>query len=409
MENDFKHGLFNTVRGLLSGLLVGLVITFFANAVAFATGFNAEHRYLILLIPLGALLTCFLFRKFGKAYKAVTTIAIDRINEGVSTMASSQNREVSPKMGVIAFLNGMISHFLGASVGKEGVGVQLGLATSEILDIGERRFLGSDNSDTYLMCGASAAFSTLFSAPIAGTLFGINFASPTRTRLDSFLPCVASSFSSTMLAQALGIHILHIPAFTPMEFNVRNAIIIFISSLIIGLVTRLAVYLFEFFKELPLKHLPGNDYMKVLYPAIAFTLASFILYAIRGDFDYNGLGGNLIGEAIMGERGIADFLLKTFMIFLCLSAGFQGGEVVPLLILGSTLASPFASILGVPTGAFAALSGIAMLSGGTNLPLVCFALGMELFGYSEPGLLFIACIASFVASGRHGIYSHQNM
>ena len=50
-----------------------------------------------------------------------------------------------------------------------------------------------------------------------------------------------------------------------------------------------------------------------------------------------------------------------------------------------------------------------MLSGGTNLPIVCFALGLELFGYREPCLLFIMVTLSFVASGHSGIYSHQRL
>ena len=50
-----------------------------------------------------------------------------------------------------------------------------------------------------------------------------------------------------------------------------------------------------------------------------------------------------------------------------------------------------------------------MLSGGTNLPLVCFALGLELFSYEEPTLLFAAVSIAYLCSGETGIYQHQAM
>lgn len=87
-----------------------------------------------------------------------------------------------------------------------------------------------------------------------------------------------------------------------------------------------------------------------------------------------------------------------------LAASLSGGEVVPLLVIGSGLGATFASFTGLEVSGLAALGALAMLSGGTNLPLVCFALGLELFGYS---LLFLATGISFVVSGKHGIYRTQ--
>ena len=79
------------------------------------------------------------------------------------------------------------------------------------------------------------------------------------------------------------------------------------------------------------------------------------------------------------------------------------------MVSGSLAGWLFASITGADCGAFAALGAIGLLSGGTNLPLVCFILGFELFHYSELTLLFIMCSISFIVSGRSGIYSHQKL
>ena len=80
---------------------------------------------------------------------------------------------------------------------------------------------------------------------------------------------------------------------------------------------------------------------------------------------------------------------------------------MPLLVTGGTFGYVLASVLSLPTPAFTALGAIGMLSGGTNLPLVCFALGLELFGYTEPVLLFVTVAVAFMASGTKSIYQHQ--
>ena len=99
--------------------------------------------------------------------------------------------------------------------------------------------------------------------------------------------------------------------------------------------------------------------------------------------------------------------MKALLVILSISAGFIGGEVVPLLVVGSAIGYTAASILSLPTSSFAALGALGMLSGGTNLPLVCFALGLELFHYPDPTLLFIAVTVAYVTSGNEGIYAHQ--
>jgi len=49
-----------------------------------------------------------------------------------------------------------------------------------------------------------------------------------------------------------------------------------------------------------------------------------------------------------------------------------------------------------------------MLSGATKLPLACFALGLELYGYTNPTMLFFVCAVSYFISGPASIYrSHE--
>ena len=115
----------------------------------------------------------------------------------------------------------------------------------------------------------------------------------------------------------------------------------------------------------------------------------------------------MLYNIIEGNANDIDDLIKLIMVAFTFAAGFAGGEVVPLLIIGAGFGLTFANIFSLTPAPWAVLGAVGMLSGGTNLPLVCFALGLELFGYSEPAILFLVSSIAFISSGKSGIYAHQ--
>ena len=147
--------------------------------------------------------------------------------------------------------------------------------------------------------------------------------------------------------------------------------------------------------------------MRSLVPAVLVMLLLLGIYAATGTNKYAGLSIALLYDAIQGNAALYAFALNALTIFLSISAGFTGVEVVPLLVTGGTFGFTAATLLGLPTPAFSVLGAVGMLSGGTNLPIVCFVLGLELFGYTEPMLLFITAALSYAASGKESIYQHQ--
>lgn len=405
------------LRGLLIGALTGVVITFFSTVIMYSTNLNKAYPALILLIPFGAVATFYLYKAFGPTYRNSTVAAIDDINEygrKTKNLAHSQiPDEICPKMGVVAIIATAITHITGASGGKEGAGVQIGLACASCIEKGEalinsRRGRAHENrSDYYLMCGAASAFGALFSAPIAGVLFGTQLASPRTTRLDAWLPCTVSSFTAVLVSKALGVHILSIPEITALSFSLQNTLLAVVFAFLTGMYARLFCYLLHKLKHFFQEHF-RSDVMKVLAPALCLLAASIITYFAVGSFRYNGLGGDLLYDIIQGNANDIDDLIKMIMVAFTFAAGFAGGEVVPLLIVGAGLGLSFANILSLPSSHWAVLGAVGMLSGGTNLPLVCFALGLELFKYNEPGILFLVTSIAFISSGKSGIYAHQD-
>lgn len=391
------------IRGLAVGILSSVTVTFFANTVAFLTDMNKQCPFLIILLPLGALICAQLYRILGEDYRRITVIAIDQIHDKEDGKPQSE-KTINPAMGIIAYLAAFISHLLGASVGKEGVGVQIGLSTARLTECIEERLIKKDvlPSDYYLMCGASAAFGTLFSSPIAGVLFGMQFASPGKTRLDAALPCLASAYSSVFLSRMMGIHVMHIPPFTEPAFTLESAAAAIAIAVAIGLFAHLFLHLLEKTK----KAARG----RIIYVLAAFAvIVSLLMFIIEGSFSYNGLSADMLYRAIESDVPLYSLLVKALLVILCLSSGFQGGEVVPLLVIGACFGNAAGSILGMNQGYLAAIGALGMLSAGTKLPLVCFALGLELFGFTEARLLFLAVMVSYMASGKEGIYQHQRV
>ena len=309
-------------------------------------------------------------------------------------------------MGLIAYISAAISHLVGASIGKEGAGVQIGLSASELIYRIDRRIMPRGKrgrGDYYLMCGAAAAFGSLFGSPVAGTLFGLTFASPDVLHLPVLFPSLISSYTAVLVSSLLGIHRMAIPAFEVLPVTIGNAFTVIAFACVVGLVARLFVTLLEAFKKSF-----GSPVIAALIPSLLAAVMLITLYFRTNDTDYTGLSLDLLYAAIDG-RGVPyyAFILKATLVFLSISAGFTGGEVVPLLVTGGTMGYTIASLIGLDTAAFSVLGAIGMLAGGSNLPLACFALGLELFGYNEPMLLFLAVAFAFIASGRESIYQHQ--
>ena len=148
------------LRGLFTGLITGALISLYSQTISLLTRLNQSLPFLVFLIPLGAVLTQYLFKVFGERYRNSTTSAIDEINNHKDhrNWAESQIPDtISPIMGLLAYLGASITHLVGASGGKEGAGVQIGLASASVVEHVEawgNRRLGREHdnrSDYYLM------------------------------------------------------------------------------------------------------------------------------------------------------------------------------------------------------------------------------------------------------------------
>ena len=136
---------------------------------------------------------------------------------------------------------------------------------------------------------------------------------------------------------------------------------------------------------------------------VALTLA-------LGTRDYNGLSIPLV-QASVGDHGVATwaFALKLLLTVITLGAGFQGGEVTPLFVIGATLGATLAGVLGLPVPLVAAIGFVAVFGAAANTPLACTIMGVELFGPGPLVPLAVGCVVAYVCSSHRGIYTSQRL
>jgi len=257
----------------------------------------------------------------------------------------------------------------------------------------------------WIICGAGAAFGALFNAPIAGTLFGMQVASPRINRLEALAPCLTASFIASWVGNAIGVPYHTFPRVETLLLNPANVLKVVFAAACFGLMSQVFC-----FTSIWMKRMFGRIKHAEIRVAIAATMVAALTlleFALLGDGRFNGLGFSLIDAAYAGQSEWWVPLVKLLFTALTLAASLKGGEVVPLLVCGGTLGAVLAGMVGLPPSVLASYGAVATLSGATKLPVVCFALGMEFFGATNPALLFLACSIGYLTSGSLGIYEKQ--
>jgi H+/Cl- antiporter ClcA len=412
------------IRSLLLGAVVGPAITLLTFLVGLATDIRLENPLLLLAIPLGAGATALLYHKLGTHLQNGGDQVIMMINQGIidivhpssigyQTDQQQHSSDIPQKMAPLLYLNVFISHLVGASAGKEGAGVQIGASIGSYLECFENRFFPSKNTKcritrkgVWLISGAGAAFSALFGAPVAGTLFGLQFSSPRVNRTDAILPCFLSAWTAWLVSTHLGIATLHPVAVQQFPIDEITMALIGLLAIGFGLMSRLFCYLAHTVRML-LHRWFSNPFARAFASGSALLAVSGVIAYCTGSTEYNGLSCELITEAGLGETETEAPILKMILTVMTIGCGFAGGEIIPLMVIGATAGAAVAPLLSIPFPAMAMFGSIGMLSAATNLPIACFALGLELFGYGHPFSLFLVCAVAYIASGKKGIYEKQ--
>ena len=191
-ETYIKTFLKWVLLGVLMGSIGGVLGAVFHHALHFVTHVRGEHTWLILLLPVGGLLTVALYRLLKMQGNRGTNEIIDATLDG---------HPVSPAVAPAIFLATAITHLFGGSAGREGAALQLGGSTASVLAKIFR--LKENERRVMVMAGMSAVFAGLFGTPLTATLFCMEFESVGTLFTPALLPCYLAAFTASRVSGLL--------------------------------------------------------------------------------------------------------------------------------------------------------------------------------------------------------------
>lgn len=375
------------------GLTVGLVGVGFHYSIDLVTELRNEHTWLIYLLPLGGLVIVLLYHLCKKDDDKGTNFILSAVR---------QNEKISVLTAPLIFIASTITHLLGGSSGREGAALQLG--GSIAYNIGKLFKLDEKDKKIITMCGMSAAFSALFGTPVTAAVFAIEVVNVGVMHFSAIVPCAVSAIVGTKLAEILGVSpTAFLLSGTP-QLDWLSVLKVSVLSILCAVLSVIFCITMHKSEKLYAKLFP-NRYIRI---AVGGALV-ILLTLIVGTYDYNGAGMNIVEKALSGEAKYEAFILKIIFTALTLSAGYKGGEIVPVFFTGATFGNVAGKLVGLSPSFGAGIGLVSLFCGVTNCPITSIILSVELFG--SDGLVFflLSCAFSYMLSGYYGLYHGQKI
>lgn len=398
-----------TALGTVVGILAGLAAAVFLILLAWATTTREENLWLLAALPVAGFAVGATYHYVGGRSAEGNNLIIDSVH-GLTREVRPEDpaRGVPLRMAPLVLVGTVVTHLFGGSAGREGTGIQMSSSLADTFARVAR--LSAQDRRVVLIASISGGFGAVFGVPMAGTVFGLEVLAVGRIRYEALVPGLTAAVVGDRVAHAI-FDLTALPhAPTPRvvldAYPVEPLLLgkVALAGLAFGLASILFSEMAYGFKRMYRIAIPWAPARPIVGGIIVVGLTALV-----GTTDYLGLSLPLIERSYLGEVVAWAFFLKILFTTLTLGAGFQGGEVTPLFVVGATLGAALAGPLDVPPELLAAIGLVAVFAGATNTPLACTVMGVELFGSGAFVYLAVGCVVSYVFSSHRGIYETQRV
>lgn len=393
----FLQNILITMKWVVFAVITGSIVSFISSAfyyvLTFANTIREEHPKIILLLPFAGLLIVAIYHLMKNEKDGGTNLVISAIH--------SDDR-IPLRMTPSIFISTALTHLFGGSAGREGAALQIGGSIGNALG----KWFRFDEKDTHvmIMCGMSAAFSTLFGTPMAAAIFPMEMVSVGVMYYMALVPCVVSSLSAHAIALFFGIggehfQVAEIPdlqLIPTLQIVAVAAICAFLSIGFCDMLHRTESLYKKYIK---------NPYLRIFAGGCIIVLLTIAV----GSTDYNGAGMHIVEDAIHGQTEPLAFFWKILFTALTIGAGYKGGEIVPTFFVGATFGCLLGQWIGLSPSLCAAIGMISVFCGVTNCPISTLLISFELFGYEGMPYYLLAVAFSYMLSGYSGLYRSQKI
>lgn len=394
-------GILVAAGAILFRELIGIIQFFWAGdrSENLVSALDKLPWYTVFLGPIiGGFIVGYLLEKFVEARR--TSGVADVMEAKALGTDIMKPKPALASMGITA-----ISLGAGGSAGREGPMVHFGSALS--VAIASKFKMPEWASKTLLACGAAAAVSASFNAPIAGVLFAHEVILG-HYAMRAFVPIVISSVTATILSR---LWFGDVAAFTIPAYQITS-LWEFPAFAILGLVCALVAILFQF-SLIATDYLARHLNIPLLYrPAIGGALIGSIALFYPHVL---GVGYEATDAALKSQLPLALMLglliAKTAATAITLASRFGGGVFSPSLYLGAMAGGAFGVIaagvfpeMASSQGLYAILGMGAVAAAVLGAPISTTLIVFELTGGYELSiaLLLTVSIANGINQAIHG-------
>lgn len=380
--------------GTLVGVAVGAASALFLWLLELATTYRTEHEVIVFALPAAGIVMGVALQKWGGYVRRGNNLVIDTVHDASEHIPLS----VAPWI-----LGGtVLTHLFGGSGGREGAAVQMGAALAD--EVSRRMRVQPYTRTQLLAAGIAGGFGAVFGTPIAGTIFGLEVVHLGRIEYSSLVPALVASVVGDFTVRTLGIRhglfpkvdALAIDPLLAAKWTFVGVLVALVAIAFIELTHSIRAQLEARVQSLALRMFLGG-------------LAVVALWQLVGTSDYLGLGTPLLADAFTHASPWYAFGLKVLFTAVTLGAGFLGGEVTPLFVVGATLGSALAGPLGLPLALTAGVCMAAMFAAASNTPLALSIMAVELLGANALPHVVIVCVVAYLMTGSRSIYPSQRL
>ena len=346
----FKRVSMLTLLGLLIGSVVGVLSVGFVEAVLWLNDLFAVTRESRSLVANQTWLTVMTIGVPAAGGLLVGLLALavhkNRFHGPMDAIRTAQRLDAAMpiKSGVLSTLAAVLSLGSGASVGQYGPLAHMGASMGSWIS----RLTRSDHSlgRIGIACGAAAAISAAFHAPLAGLVFSREVILR-HYSLRAFAPIAVSSTAGYVVAHGI---FKRSPLFRLDGLAVASPYE-YLAFIATGVVGAMLAILFMRTIEYATRVSGRLAWPVPLRTAVAGLALGIVATQIP---DVLGIGQDVLRLAMAGDTFTAadlavTLLAKLLVTALCLGFGFAGGVFSPALLIGTL----FGALVGTSAGWFA--------------------------------------------------------